>query len=268
MNPQILTARQRLEYRGSRTYFLLITILVIISVVFQIISKVGIKEIMLPLVINSISIILAYSIMMSKRKASVVIIRPWFLGFLTITAPIAAKFNYGVNVSWTFAVQSINTTILLVVFLVMLYHFFRTRLFACAAIYTFVLWALFLYVAMKNGADFHFLSMENGQPVITGVITTRELYVYILSIVLAIIAYRTILVVNQYDHESVEQQNIIKKQSDAQLEMVKQVKEKMNILFKEVGLQNQLSAHFSDKMQSHLRRCPLHWKSCLVQRSL
>jgi methyl-accepting chemotaxis protein len=69
-------------------------------------------------------------------------------------------------------------------------------------------------------------------------------------IIVAVIVYRVIPVIDTFEHETSQQQKKIEEQAALQLEIARQVREKMNQLFKRVDNQNRIADEFSDKVRS------------------
>jgi methyl-accepting chemotaxis protein len=173
----------------------------------------------------------------------------WLLAFITVNIPFLAKYNYGINVDWTFALESTNTSILIVAFVIMLQMLYNKRIFIFFTAYAVFNWALFMYVAYLQGATIHVQAMIGSQPV-HGVILLREVFIIIIFAVIAFIVYRNIPVIDQYDAKATRQREVIEKQAEAQREITVQIREKMNNLLAQVEEQNRLTDRFNEKMQS------------------
>ena len=149
-----LTARQHLEKRGAFYYILAYSFIFFISVLFQYLAGVRLKAIFLTIILHSINLSLACIIFYKKSRGLKANIIPWILGFTSISAPIAVKYSYAMKEGWTFAVQSNNSTSLMVLFVIMLYLFYQPNLYKFFSILSLGNWILVLYLAYINGAEY------------------------------------------------------------------------------------------------------------------
>ncbi len=248
------TPRQILEIKASFMYFIIITLLTLIATGFQIIANVELKGILRPFIIESLCAILAFIIYRKKKNLKNPNVLYWIVGFITCSLPFIGKYNYVTNAGWspdgwTFAVESINTTILIVVFLIALQLLYSKRVFIVFAFYVFINWALFLYLAYINGADMHWEAMADGK-LIHGIVIGREVFFYIISLLIAYLSYRNIPITEEFDERTTRQRKQIEDSAEAQRAMTSEIKEKMGDLFIQVGEQNNLVTKFNDNMQS------------------
>lgn len=245
-----LTARQHLEKRGAFFYIIAYSILFVSSFSLQIIAGLSIKEIIPNIVVNSTALALAFFIYYRKSRGVKVVIIPWILGFISVSAPLAVKYNYMIQGGWTYAVQSTNSTMAMIAFAAMLYLFYQPHLFRFYSFYAMFNWILFIYLAYKNGAEIYFISHINGVPITSGLIVYREVFVMLAVAVILLITYRNIPDIIKYEERMEEQTNQIKKHAESQLEMTAIIKEKMDVLFQKVNSQNDLISRFNQKMET------------------
>jgi len=245
-----LTARQHLERRGAYYYIWAYAVSFLVATLFQYISGVRISAILVNVFISIINLSLAFIIFYKKSRGVKANVLPWILGFTSLSAPIAVKYSYAFKEGWTFAVQSTNSTALMVLFVIMLYLYYQPNLFKFYAIISLGSWLLLLYLAYINGADYHWDSSINGVPVTSGIIVLREIYFLIAMAIIMVVTYRNIPDIIHYEERSIEQTNHIKKQADTQKSMTAIVKDKMNLLFKKVDAQNGLLNRFNQKIET------------------
>lgn len=245
-----LTARQHLEKRGAFLYFLAYVILFIFSVLFQTLAGVSFIEKLPGIIVNSFSICLSYYVFYKKSKGERANVIPWFLGFVSICGPIALKYGYAISGGWTYAAQSMNSTLMMVVFAVMLYLFYQPNLFKFYSVFAVGNWILFLYLAYINGAEIHWESHINGVPVTSGIIILRECFIILMMVAVLLITYRNIPEIINYENRMEEQNGHIRKHAEAQMEMTAIIKEKVNILFKKVDGQHELLNRFNQRMET------------------
>lgn len=245
-----LTARQHLEKRGAFFFMIAYGILFVSSFTLQLATKLPFKEIIPGIVINSFNMILAITVFYKKKNGKKANIIPWILGFVSVNAPLLVKYNYALHEGWTFAIQSTNTSIMMVGFAVMLYLFYQPNLYKFYAFFSVSNWILFLYLAYINGAEIYFVTHINGVPVNSGLILMREIFVIMVMSVILLVAYRNIPDITKYEEKIGEQTDKIKKQADSQKAMTAIVKEKMNTLLQKVDAQNSLINRFNTRMET------------------
>lgn len=245
-----LTARQHLEKRGAFFYMVAYAILFVLSFSFQIAAGVSAKEVLPNIVVNSISLMLAFFVYYRKSNGVKVTIIPWILGFVSICAPLAVKYNYAMSGGWTYAAQSSNSTLVMIAFAAMLYLFYQPTLFKFYSFFAIANWILFLYLAYINGAELYWHSHVNGVPITSGLILLREVFVMVVMIVILLITYRNIPDIIKYEERVEEQTNQLKKNADAQLAMSAIIREKMDVLFQKVNAENDLISRFNQKMET------------------
>jgi len=248
------TPRQRLEIQGAFYYIIGYVVTFIIAVSFQYIANVGARAIVMNIIISSLNIALAALIYLRKKNKLKAEILPWILGFTTTLAPIGVRYNHAFIDGWTFAAQSINTTGILIAFIILLSFFYNPKLFRFFSIYAIFNWVLFIYLAYLNGAEFYWFSQVNGKPITSGLIILREVSLIISISIVFIIIYRNIYEVLKYDNTSTEQFNHIIRQSETQNKMTSVIKEKIDILFKKIDSQHSLLNNFNSNMEAQAAR--------------
>jgi len=243
------TSRQILEIKSSGTYILLFVLIALIAHIFQFIAKVDLFEILKLSLASIICLLIAYSIYKRKKTFKRTEILEWLLGFITLTIPLAAKYAYATTYDWTFALESYNSSILLIIFMVLLQLYFNKRLVAFYSTYAIVTWVAFLLLAIAHGADIHWDATIDGKP-IHGFIIFREIFMIVITAIFGILAYRNIQIVEQYDDRTATQLSIIHGQSEKQKQLNEIIKEKAADLLQQVQRQDELTIKFNDKMQN------------------
>ncbi len=244
------TAREILEIKSALIYVALLFMITIIAAVFMFVSNVRTENILRPVLINLLAVSLAVWIYRRKKKKLSAAVQSWFVGFITCTIPFLAKYSYAQDNGWTFAAQSYNSSILLILLLVGLQLLYRPKMYLFFMGYSFINWILFVILASHYGADFHFYAIENGKPVLDGVIILREVFFIIVAMVLAFVVYLIMPTVREYDEITTEQKATIELQSEARKEIAREIKEKMAVLFEQVDEQNLFINRFNDRMQN------------------
>jgi methyl-accepting chemotaxis protein len=248
MNTQY-TARQILEIKSSGTYIILFIVIAVIAHIFQILARVDILEVLKLSFVSGLCVLLAYLIYKRKKRQKTSTIYEWILAFITLTLPITAKFTYAQHYDWTFALESYNSSVLIVIFLVMLQLYFNKKLMAFYTGYAVIIWTGFLVLAIAHGADVHWDATIDGKPV-HGFVPYREIFFILITAILGIVSYFNIRVVEQYDERTSGQLSLIKQQKDMQQQLNETIKDKVADLLEQVKQQDMLTVKFNEKMQS------------------
>ncbi len=106
--------REILEINTSFLYFLILTTMAVIAIFFQVISHTSIAGILPAFTVYLIAVIISFFIYRKKknrRKTSILI---WAVGFITMSVPIIAKYNYAANFGWTMSLESYNSSMLII----------------------------------------------------------------------------------------------------------------------------------------------------------
>ncbi len=250
MNQTDYTARELLEIKSSLIYTILLCLITIIAITFMFVSNVRILNILRPLLINLIAISMAVWIYNRKKKKLSAAVQSWIVGFVTCSIPFLAKYSYASDNGWTFAAQSYNSSILLILFLIGLQLLYRPRMYLFFMGFSFINWVIFIVLAYQNDANFHLYAVDNGKPVLDGVIILREVFFIIVAMILSYVVYLTMPIVREYDELSTEQKGTIQLQSEVQKEIAREIREKMAVLLEQVDEQNQSINRFNEKMQN------------------
>lgn len=246
------TALDVLEIKGSFLYFVLLIVLTAIALTFQLIAKLDYKDIALPLIPMLVSIGLAYLTFRKKKSITSPGIYPWITAFITISIPMLAKYGYvdksgWTTDGWTFAAESYNTTIFLVILIALLQLFYNRRLFIVFAFYGFINWILFFVLAYENGAKMTFYATR-GNEFIHGVIILRETFFMIISSLILFIFYRNIPIIHEYNTMTIEQTCEIEEHLEKREEISQEIKESMGTLFQRVEALDRLVENFNDRI--------------------
>lgn len=242
-------AGETLLIKTSFSYMVSFAITMIVGIAFLFISKVSISETIGPIIITITCCSLSYLTFRLLKKKKDATIPIWFTTFLSIAIPLVAKFKYAASLGWTFALSSYNSSALLVIMIFLSSLYLREKLLLSITIVSTLIWSLFVYLAVTNGAEYSFDAFTNGQ-IYHGVVLTREIFFIATGVLIASIAYRWVMIINQFVRRTSVQHNEIQKRVQQMQEMNGVIKDKMSTLFSEVGSQNELIVKFNDKMQS------------------
>ncbi|MCL2155377.1 MAG: methyl-accepting chemotaxis protein [Leptospirales bacterium] len=248
------TSRQKLEIKGALYYIIGYLVTFFFATLFQYIANAGFQAIFMNIIISSLNISLAIIIYIRKRNELDVKILPWILGFTTTITPIAVKYNHAFVDGWTFALRSINTTGVLIIFVILLSLFYQPKLFKFFGVYAISHWVVFLYLAYLNNAELYFQSYKDGKAILSGLIIWREIS-FIISIgIIFIIISRNLSGVISYDGQSTKQYNQIINQAEAQSKITEVIKNKTDSLFQQIDSQHTLLSDFNSNMESQAAR--------------
>ena len=197
------TRKQELEIRGAFYYIIAYLSVFICAILFGYLTSSGLIFLIDIIIMSLINISLAIIIYLRKRKGLKVTILSWILGFTTTSIPIAAKYQYATMDGFTFAVRSVDTTAVLIVFVILLAFFYRPKLFVFFSAWAIFGWISFIYIAYLGGAEIHFNSHINGMGIQTGLILWHEIaFIVLISIAFAAIYKIISEIVNKYDDKS------------------------------------------------------------------
>jgi methyl-accepting chemotaxis protein len=239
-----------LQIKGSFMYFIGLTTVTVVAISFMAISGVGFVDIMRPTLVDLIAIVIAFIIYHRKKNRKKPSFLPWIMAFLTVLVPILAKYNYGMREGWTFALQSYNSSILLITLIALLYLLYDKKLFIFYSIFAILNWSFFFYWASVHGGEVHLEAIVDGKPIVTGVIILREVFFIMMTAFIFYLLYRNIPVVEEFNSRTDAQRKLIEKQAEAQRAITLEIKERMSHLFERVDEQDRLVTRFNDKMQS------------------
>ncbi len=110
------SAYEAIEIKSSFMYFVILCFNTFIAMSLLASASINPRDIVPSLVIMLTAIVLAYRIFKKKKAHKTTNILPWIVGFITVTAPIFQKYKYGLSLGdWTFALELYNSSIMLVV---------------------------------------------------------------------------------------------------------------------------------------------------------
>ncbi len=243
------TAREVLEIQSSFLYFVVLAVMMVVAVSFLFMSKMRFIEICAPFIMflcTTLGAFIVYRRKKNRRKAELL---PWIIGLLTIIIPVLAKYNYGVKFGWTFALESYNSSMLIIVAILSLYLLYNKKLFITISLFGIVNWTAFIYMAIKLGASYTFISVQ-GQEITHGVILFREIFLILMTILMAYVCYRNIPIIDEFDSTTEAQRKTIEEQHLRQKQINLVIKDKVESLTTIVYGGNKLMTEFNDKMQN------------------
>jgi methyl-accepting chemotaxis protein len=219
------------------------------AITFQVIAKVSAAEILPIVFITVICITLSFMIYHNKKKHKDSGILIWILSFITLSIPFIAKMGYVRKFGWTLALESYNSSIVIVFMIFISSLFLKNRLFQVISVTGITIWSVFVYIALKSGAEFSYNVVNNGI-IFHGVIPTREFFFIITTAIISYVLNRWIRLINDFMDTTEIQNEEIHKRVHQMEDINSEIKEKMTSLLTEVESQNELVVKFNDKMQN------------------
>ncbi len=248
MNSEQLTARESLELKGSLIYFFGYMLITILAVVFQLLAGQKLKTIMIPTLMNCIVILLAFLIYRRKKSGKAADIFAWSAATCSILFTSLARYVYVCNFDWTYAAEGYHLASISMAALVILQFLYNRRLYITMGMLLFLSWLIFIYLAHVNGVDYYLFSMKDDS-VYHGVMLLREIYFFVMMILISVAAYFNIPIIQKFDTQTSSQQAIILNQSKVQSEVSIEINENVNDLFHRLEQQKYILDQFNEKMQ-------------------
>lgn len=243
------TARESLQVKMSFTYMISLTMGLLSAVTFQIIAKVALKEILPIIITTGICISLSYLVYRNREKRIESNLMIWILSFITLSIAFFAKAGYARKFGWTLALESYNSSAVIVFMIVLSSLFLKQRLFQIISITGITAWSFFVFIALNRGAEYSYNVISDGK-VFHGVIPTREYFFIISTAIISYVLNRWIKIINDFIDKTEIQNREINNRIHQMEDISSEIKDKMSTLFTEVESQNSLVVKFNDKMQN------------------
>lgn len=243
------TGKEALNIKTSFAYMVSVIIIMVIAIGFQISSGMTFAEFFPPLVLTITTVLISFLIYRKSKKRKKATFLMYLVSFLTVIAPLFAKFKYAGTFGWTFALSSYNTSALLLMLMFITALFLDEKLFIIISIFSNTAWALFIYIAISKGAQYSHDSIVNGE-IYTGVIIFREYFFVLMGATISFVAFRWIRIINSFEVRTAKQNEEIQMRIFQMKNMNLEVKNRVDNLLKEVETQDHLVVKFNEKMQS------------------
>lgn len=243
------TASEALQIKTTFAYFIALSMTLTIAVSFLVVARMPVKDILPQSLAALFCMGLAFAQYRLKRRRRDSLLIPWIVSFITLAVPFIAKIKYSITHGWTFALGSYNSSVLIVVMVLITCLFLREKLFLAVSGVAIVCWGVFIYVALTSGAEYSWDAIVNGR-IYLGVIPPREIFFVVCQVIISFVAYRLIRIVNTFQEQTEKQQLEIEKRIEQMHTMNLEIRDKVNMLFTEVDSQNNLVMKFNDRMQS------------------
>jgi methyl-accepting chemotaxis protein len=250
MDTSALTPRQILEIKGAFLYLVISVIMGTVSVTFQLLARVNIRNAAFSLFFVILMVVVASLIFRRKRSLRPTAALEWVSGVLTLSATVITRYRYGTTMDWTYAAQAYHIAAFSVCFIVMIQFLYNKNLYRVMAGIFFVNWVVFMYVASTKGVTFYPHSIVNGNFVHDGIQVHREIFFFIVLGIIAFLSYRNIPIIEDYDRKNARQRDLIQRQSDAQRELSLEIKRRLDDLFAQLEAQNATVDDLAGRIQN------------------
>jgi methyl-accepting chemotaxis protein len=97
---------------------------------------------------------------------------------------------------------------------------------------------------------FYLHAISDGKPITDGVVILREIFFVMMAVVLALVAYRNIPIIEEYDDRTTRQRKRIEQQTEAQMEVTRDIRAMTENLGHQVDEQSVVVDSLNESMQS------------------
>ncbi len=250
MDTTNLTARQILEIKGAFLYFIISILMGAVSITFQVLARLNLKNAVFTFVIFILLGILAFIIYRRKQYLKSTNVLEWISGSMAILATSLTRYRYGESMDWTYAAQGYHIAAFSACFVVMIQFLYNKNLYRTLAVLFFINWAIFLIVAASKGVTFHMHAVINGEIVHDGIQIHREIFFFIVLGVISFVSYRNIPIIEDYDRKNDKQRDLIQKQSDMRKELYTESRKQIDDLFARLEDQNRTVDEIAGRIQN------------------
>lgn len=250
MEQQMYTARESLEIKGAFLYFILISTMGLVGIVFQVLARINPANLIVSMVFCVLLMGMGYRIYHLQRKRKKAVAIKWACAFLTLAVPVMTRFNYSRTMDWTYAAQGYHLAAMAVCFIVTLQYLYHKKIYITMTVLFFISWAVFLFLAYQNGVIFHPHSIVDGSIVHDGLQVHRELYFFLMLGLISFASYRNIPITDEYDRKNARQRAVIEEQADSERRVSREIMDKMGDLLERVGNQDRVMDEFNLRLQS------------------
>jgi len=243
------TNREVLLIKTSFSYIVSFAVTMVIALAFLIASNVNMKQVAPNFGITFLCLALSYGVYKSYKNKKNPALLIWIQSIISVGMPIIAKLRYAHEFGWTFMLQSYNSSAMLLIMIFLTSLFLNPRLLFIMSSLAISIWSILVYIAITHGAEYSINAFADGK-IYNGVVLLREIFFLFMAALLCAIAYRWVIIINQYVEKTTKQNDEIRKRMLQMQEINNAIKEQSSTLFSEVESQNNLISKFNDKMQS------------------
>jgi len=244
------TSKEILELRGALIFIAVNTITSMIGLAFQIIAGHSAAVILPTLFLYLTALFLSWRLYLKKKYKKRVNLYPFIIGFIMLLIPVTARYNYSIKVDWLYAAQCSHVNWLLLANLISFQFLYDKKLYRILIIFVLANVAVFYLLAWHNGVQMPFYTYTDGK-VNYGVMSSREIYTFLMMILVSYLSYMNISEIEKFDKFTLEQAEIIRKQSDEQQIITQEVRaqfEELEAQYEEIEQLNEDMAATHDEI--------------------
>ncbi|HNR88711.1 MAG TPA: PP2C family protein-serine/threonine phosphatase [Spirochaetota bacterium] len=208
MEPPRSSAWRELEVQGSLIYLFLVLSVFIVAFAMLMLANVRGQGLITPSVLIATSLTCSLQTYRRKKAGRPAAGYSWAAASIFVMIPIAQKFIYVSNYGWEVALSSYNSSVQIIIAVVINQFLYDTRLFKVLAVAALAGWLAFLVAAVLSGTPMSIQSVEHGRGV-SGFVVLREVFIMLVSIIVWFAVYRIIPLTENYDRTTTEQRRII-----------------------------------------------------------
>jgi methyl-accepting chemotaxis protein len=244
------TPKELMEIRGAKIYMWVIITMLVLASITQYLGGSAIAIILPTTVGYGFCAAIAYIIFRRKSQKKSVIAIQWFIASLTTLFAIYARISYVMHYDWEYAAGGVHIAAVTLVSIISLQYFYNRKLYLFFFSIYIAAYSVFLYMYYTVGkAPVITQGHLNGQ-IYHGINALSQIYFYLMTTIVAFLAYKTIPTVEEFDKMSCEQMKKIEDQSAQQTALSNEVKDKMNDLFPQIEKQKKVADDFHDRIQA------------------
>jgi len=217
------TSKEILELRGALIFIAVTSITSIVGAAFQIFAGHKAPVVLQTISLYSIAVFLSCMLYIRKKKKKGAGWYPLVIGLIVLMIPISARYSYTVKVDWLYATQCTNINWLMLANLIAFQFLYDKKLYRFLIFFVFANLALFYALAWNHGVPMPFHTYTDGK-VNYGVMSSREIYNFLMMIAVTYLSYINISEIEKFDKLTLQQAEIIQKQSDEQVLITQEVR--------------------------------------------
>ncbi len=244
MNYNGYTPMEILELKGLKTYFVMICIMNVVAGIFQFLANIDGLLILVSLLPYGICLLMIYMLYMKQLRRQRSVYLPWLIAFLTNTLIVAARYNYAFKMDWLYAVQSVHIIGIITFSLVLVRLLYNRNVFIITAVYVFINWIIFLYLAAEKGVSMPFQGIADGE-ILHSVVLSRQIYLILMIVFVAYISYLNIPVITDFHGMMNSQRERIEGQKDSLNSLVGDIRVSSGNLVEQANSQNDEIGRFN-----------------------
>ena len=223
------TSKEILEIRGALIFIAVNTITSMIGLIFQILAGHTAEVIFPTFALYFIALFMSWRLYLKKKNKNEAGWYPLIIGLIVLLIPITARYNYTLKVDWLYAAQCNHVNWLLLANLIAFQFLYDKKLYRIMIFFVIINVAVFYILAWLNGVPMPFHTYTDGK-VNYGVMSSREIYTFLMMIVVSYLSYLNISEIEKFDKLTLEQAEIIRKQGEEHVLIAQEVRAQLEEL--------------------------------------